>query len=87
MRSLIMLETMLRIVPHTDVVEINVTSECRANHFVTLIDEASWHVSACQLKTKDEAAELVRQYVRWVERHTDGRVKKIVLGGGKEYLR
>lgn len=48
----------------TDVVEMNVTSAEGARYFVTIIDEASRHPGACQVKKKGEAAELIKRHYR-----------------------
>lgn len=67
-----------------DVPEMNVPSIRAAKYVVTLIDEASGNVSASHAKTKGEAAELIKQHLRWVELRTDCILRKIVFDGGQE---
>lgn len=50
-------------------------------------EEDSEHVTAFRMKTKDVAAELMKRYVKWSERQTNRKLKKIVPDGGKEYLK
>ena len=71
---------------HSDVAEMNLMSLGSAKYFVTFVDEASGHVRVMHLKSKGDAGYHLRKYVKWVERQTGNRVKKIVIDGGKEYI-
>ncbi len=56
-----------------------------AKHFIGFIDEASGHVDACPLRYKDDAAESLLCYLKWLERQTGNRVKCVFIDGGGEY--
>lgn len=71
---------------HTNLAEINVRSLGGAKFFVTFIDEATNYFREMHLKRKGDAAYQLKRYVRWSERQTETRVKRIVLNGGKKYL-
>ena len=68
-------------VSHTDVPEMDVMSLVSAKYFALFIDEASGHVFETQLKSTGDAASHLVKYVKWVERQTGNRVKRIVLDG------
>lgn len=87
MRSRNTLETPRDDALHTDVEEVNIPSVSGAEDFLTFIDEVSAHASACNMKTKSEAAMLFKRHVRWVERHKDYGVKKIILDGEWDTLK
>ncbi len=72
---------------HTDVAEMNVMSLGSTKYFVFFIEEASGLVYAADLEPKDDAASQLVKYVKWVERQTSNRVKRIALDGGKKYLK
>ena len=57
-------------VVHSDVAEMNVLSLGSAKYFVTFIDEASGRVRVIHLKSKGDAGDHLRKYVKWVERQT-----------------
>lgn len=56
-------------------------------YFVTFIDEGSCLVRAFLIKSKDEAVELLKRQDCWVERQSRCMVKKIMLVGGREYVK
>ncbi len=66
---------------YTDVAEIYVMSLGSAKYFVVLIDEASLHVCAAQLKSEGDTAANFEKYVKWMERQTGSRVQRIGLAG------
>lgn len=87
MKSRTTLETRPSAVLHTDVAEISLISVGGSRYFVTLIDEASRHVSAFHKEIKAEAAEVLKRQVKWVERRTKSKLKKTVLDSAREYLK
>lgn len=70
---------------HTDFAVMNGPSIRGARYFVTFINEAYGNVRAFHMKSKSEAAQLLKCEVSWVERHSECIVKKTGLAGGKEY--
>lgn len=54
-----------------------------AKYFVTSLEEASEHLSACYMKTGGEKYGLQTRHVRWMGRQTNHRVNKIVFDDGK----
>ncbi len=72
---------------YTDFAEINVLSLDSAKYYVVIIDEDSVHVCAAHLKSKCDSASYKVKYVKWVERLAGNSVKRIVLDGGKGYLK
>lgn len=77
------LETRLCAVVHTYIAEMNVPSISAAEYFVTFIDESFGHDRLCHMKTREEAADLLKQHGPSVERETDCRVKKSFLMGAR----
>lgn len=74
----------------TGVSENDVPSVRESKCFVTIIDEASGHDTTCvysyRMITK-KSAELLKRRTRRVEQYTDCWINKIVLDGGKEYVK
>lgn len=69
-----------------DVTKMSLPSVGGALCFVTFIDEAPRNVNAFHTKTKSNAAKLLRCQIKWMERQTESKVKKVKLDGGREYL-
>lgn len=59
----------------------------RGKIFITSIDEAMRQLSACHMKEKRDAAELLKWHIVMVEQQTDCMVRKIVLDGRNKYIR
>lgn len=87
MKSPANFETRIGVLLHSGVTEMNVPSVGGAKYFVKCIGEKSGNFSACHVKTKAEAAGFLKRHACWFGRRTDFRVKKIVLDGGKEYIK
>lgn len=87
MRTNTALETRSGAVVHIKFEKLDVPSVVGAKYFVPFIDQASEQVSACHIRTKGEAPKLLKRYVCWVKQQKECRVKKIVLDGGKKYIK
>lgn len=79
-------ETLLGAVIFTDVNEMNMLSLGQAQYFATVMDQACRRVKAFHMKTKSEASPPLRRHDCWVERQSEGLVKRNVLDGRKLYL-
>lgn len=55
-------------VVHTDVAKMNKHQLGGAKKFVMFLDEVTRFIRAVLIKSKDEAAELVKEHVIWMER-------------------
>lgn len=71
----------------TDVAEMSVIIFGGARYFLNFIGEASGHVSIFDMKTIGKAAEFLKRQVKWPERQTECKVRKIILDGHREYLK
>lgn len=58
-----------------------------ARYFVKTIDEDSAHVNAFHMKSKAKPANLLKRQVKLVEKQTESKVIKIILNGGRKYLK
>lgn len=79
MKSRTSLETRSDVGLHTYVAEMSVVPVGGSRYFVTFIDEVSGHVSAFHMKTKAEAATLLKHLAKLAKRQTEGKVKKSSL--------
>lgn len=87
MRQRTHVETRPGAVVHSDVADINGLSLRGEIFFVKFIHEASERVEALHMKVELEATKLLKRHVRCIERQTGTSVKKVVLDGGKKYLK
>ena len=72
-------------VVHTDVCYMNKLSKGGARYFVTFTDEATGYVRALPIKSKGQASSRLLEHVKWIERQSGNRVKRVRLDGGNEY--
>lgn len=71
---------------HSDVCgPMPVASEGGSRYFMTIIDDYSRHISVLFLKSKDEAANKIKEYIIGLERRREEKVKGFRSDNGLEY--